>query len=237
MNYKTILASLITVSLISWTIAIEPGNNAVKIVGQMRNVMWKGELFGSINLDTIGNKEHLYGLGPVEYLAGEILIIDGKSYKSTALTDTTMKVEETYNIKAPFFGYANIAKWTEQILPDSIQSIRQLELYLDQTTKSLPRPFLFRLTGVVKLASIHVVNLPPGSVVHSPDDAHKGQKTYQLASEQSEIVGFFSTQHQSIFTHHDTYLHMHLITADKQKMGHLDSAVFDKGSMKLYLPK
>lgn len=236
MNYRTTLASLIAVLLISWTIAIEPVNKAVKIVGEMRNVMWKGELFGNINLDTIGNKEHLYGLGPVEYLAGEILIIDGKSYRSTVLTDTTMKVEETYNIKAPFFGYANITKWTEQILPDSIQSIRQLELYLDQTTKSLPRPFLFKLTGVVTLASIHIVNLAPGAVVKSPDDAHKGQRNYQLANTQSEILGFFSTQHQSIFTHHDTYLHMHLITSDRQIMGHLDNAAFDKGSMKLYLP-
>ena len=86
-----------------------------------------GQLYGNINLDTIGNKINLYGLGPVEYLAGEILIIDGKSYKSTVVTDTTMKVEETYNIKAPFFGYANVAKWTEQTLPDSILTIQQLE--------------------------------------------------------------------------------------------------------------
>ena len=43
----------------------------------MKNVMWKGELHGNLKLDTISNKTNLYGLGPVEYLAGEILIIDG----------------------------------------------------------------------------------------------------------------------------------------------------------------
>jgi acetolactate decarboxylase len=37
----------------------------------------------------------LYGLGTVEYLEGEILIIDGKSYKSMVNSDSTMKVEET----------------------------------------------------------------------------------------------------------------------------------------------
>jgi hypothetical protein len=30
------------------------------------------ELYGNINLDTISNKTHLFGLGPVENLAGEI---------------------------------------------------------------------------------------------------------------------------------------------------------------------
>jgi acetolactate decarboxylase len=34
----------------------------------MKNVMWKGQLQGVINLDTIQNKNHLYGFGPQEYL-------------------------------------------------------------------------------------------------------------------------------------------------------------------------
>jgi len=210
--------------------------NGVKIVGEMKNVMWKGQLYGNIKLDTITNKTNLYGLGPVEYLSGEILIIDGKSYISTVVFDTTMKVEETYNINAPFFGHANISKWTEQVLPDSIQTIQQLETYLDKVTKNSPRPFMFKLSGTVEQATIHIVNLPKGSKVSSPDEAHKGQKNYELKNEQSEIIGFFSTEHKAIFTHHDTFLHMHLITADRQKMGHLDEVLFKKGTMKLYLP-
>jgi len=54
--------------------------STVQISGAMRNVMWKGELFGTIDCDTIADKTHLYGLGPVEYLTGEILIIDGVGY-------------------------------------------------------------------------------------------------------------------------------------------------------------
>ncbi len=210
--------------------------NSVKIVGEMKNVMWKGQLYGNIHLDTIANKTNLYGLGPVEYLTGEILIIGGKSYKSTVVSDTTMEVEETYDIKAPFFGYANVANWTEQALPDSVQTIIQLEQFLDSATKNSPRPFMFKLTGTVEQATIHIVNLPKKSKVSSPDEAHKGQKNYELANEQSEIIGFFSTEHKAIFTHHDTFLHMHLITTDREKMGHLDSVLFKKGTMKIYLP-
>jgi len=236
MNFETTLLALTILTLTSGSSKAQQTTNEVKIVGEMKNVMWKGQLYGNIKLDTISNKTNLYGFGPVEYLSGEILIIDGKSYKSTVVSDTTMKVEETYDIKAPFFGYANIAKWSEQILPDSIQTNQQLEQYLDKVTKSSPRPFLFKLSGTVDQATIHIVNLLKGSKVSSPDEAHKGQKNYELKNEKSDIIGFFSTEHKAIFTHHDTYLHMHLITEDRNKMGHLDELLFKKGTIKLYLP-
>ena len=220
----------------SFSVKAQHKPNEVKIVGAMRNVMWKGQLDGNIKLDTISNKTNLYGMGPVAYLTGEIVIIDGRAYKSTVVSDTTMNVEETFDIKAPFFGYANIAKWNEQTLPDSIQSIQQLEKYLDKLTKTLPRPFMFKLKGIVEHATIHIVNLPKGSKVSSPEEAHKGQKNYELISEPSDIIGFFSTDHKAIFTHHDTFLHMHLITSDRQKMGHLDEVLFKNGTVKLYLP-
>jgi acetolactate decarboxylase len=50
-----------------------------------------------------------------------------------------------------------------------------------------------------------------------------------------EVVGFFSTEHKGIFTHHDSFLHMHLISSDEKEMGHLDELEIE--SMKLYLPK
>lgn len=207
----------------------------VQIVGAMKNVMWKGELAGTIALDTIANKQGLYGLGPMAYLAGELMIMDGKSYKSTVLSDTTMAVEETFEAAAPFFVYANVGEMEESAIPDSIRSLRHLETYLDEITKSAKRPFAFKLTGPIEKVTIHIVNLPEGTKVSSPADAHRVQVNYQLAGGQVEIVGFFSTEHKAVFTHHDTFLHMHLITADKLKMGHLDEALFGKG-MKLYLP-
>ena len=82
---------------------------------------------------------------------------------------------------------------------------------------------------------IHVQNLPEGTKVSSPEEAHQGQTNFTLKNEQVEIVGFFSTEHQGIFTHHDSYLHMHLLTTDESKMGHLDQV--ESTEMKLYLPR
>lgn len=210
--------------------------NRVAVTGAMRNVMWKGQLQGTIDLDTLSGKKHLYGLGPTEFLRGEILIVDGDVYRSVVVDSSTMKVEKVSRVKAPFFVSAYVPQWIESNLPDSVQTLRQLEAFLNAITQQAERPFSFRLTGQVDEATIHIVNLPEGAKVSSPDDAHEGQVTYQLQNEKAEIVGFFSTQHMGVFTHHDTCLHLHLITADKTKMGHLDHVQFKKGTIKLYLP-
>ncbi|MGZ3864337.1 MAG: acetolactate decarboxylase [Bacteroidia bacterium] len=208
-----------------------------KIVGAMKHVMREGQLYGTINLDTISKKRHLYGLGPVEYLTGEIMVVDGRCYKSIVTSDTTMKVSETFTVKAPFFGYANIDNWTEQVIPDSVKTINQLENYIEEATKKYPRPFFFKLTGFVDTASIHIVNLPSGSKVSSPEEAHQGQRNFHILNKDVTLLGFFSTEHQTIFTHHDTYLHIHLITDDKLQMGHLEEINITGGSAKIYLPK
>ena len=207
----------------------------VHITGEMRNVMWKGQLEGNIYLDTIANKSNVVGLGPIEYLGGEIIVIDGKSYKSMVMSDSSMEVVETFNIKAPFFAHANILNWSEELIDVDIQTIQQLESFLDNKMSGSSQPLMFKLAGFVKEATIHVVNLPAGAKVSSPNDAHKGLVKYQMENQEAEIVGFFSKEHKGIFTHHDSYLHMHLMTKDKQMMGHLDELSIEMGKMRLFL--
>jgi acetolactate decarboxylase len=238
--FRDSLKCLLIVTSINFTftthVQAQENNHKVNVIGEMRKVMWEGKLEGVINLDTIGTKDNLYGLGPVEFLTGEVVIIDGTTYVSTVVSDSTMKVEEPYEIKAPFFAYDNIEAWKDHTLPDSIRTIKQLEGYLDVLTRQSLRPFMFKISGMVETATIHIVNLPAGSKVSSPAQAHQGQIDYELSNEQTDIVGFFSTEHKAIFTHHDTYVHMHLITKDRKKMGYLDEVIFKEGSLILYLP-
>lgn len=214
----------------------QQNDDTVRHTGAMRNVMRKGELHGTIYLDSIADRQGLYGLGPVEYLAGELMVIDGKAYKSVVLTGTTMSVKETYDVKAPFFVYAHVEKWEEYPLPDSVGTIAQIERYLDVVASSAKRPFAFKLEGMVDHAVIHIQNLPKGAKVSSPEDARVGQVKYPVNHVHAAIIGFFSTAHQGIFTHHDSHVHMHLMTKDRQQMGHIDELKLKKGEVRLYLP-
>ena len=71
MNFKITLLRVKILFFANLNATAQPTTNTVKIIGQMKDVMWKGQLYGNISLDTIANKANLYGLGPVEYLAGE----------------------------------------------------------------------------------------------------------------------------------------------------------------------
>lgn len=207
----------------------------IKVVSAMKNVMRKGELGGSVDLDTISDKNGLYGLGPVSYLKGELLINNGVSYVSKIDTDGTMYVQKRFDISAPFFVYGNVTKWQQMNLPAVVKSVKDLEQFIDSVKTDYKKPFVFKLAGQVAGAKIHVQNLPKGTKVSTPKEAHQGQVNFAIKNEEAEIIGFFSTQHQGIFTHHDSFLHMHLITANEKQMGHLDELQI--GTMRLYVPK
>lgn len=242
MNIKHITFGLLIIGLISCDSTSKEKSidetatySDINIVGAMKNVMWKGELGSSIDLDTISNKNGLYGLGPVSYFTGELLINNGKIYVSKVTSDSTMTVEKTFDASAPFFVYGNVTEWNEIELPSDVKTIQNLEAFIDDKTTDFKRPFTFKLIGQVSSAIIHIQNLPKGTKVSSPDEAHQGQTNYNIENEDAEIIGFFSTEHKGVFTHHDSFLHMHLMTKDESKMGHLDE--LEIGEMKLYLPK
>lgn len=207
----------------------------IVVVGALKNVMWKGELNSNIIIDTISNKKGLYGLGPESYLMGELLVNNGKSYVSKVTSESTMVVYKTFETSAPFFVYTNVNEWEETKIPPSVKTIPDLEKFIEREIIEYKKPFVFKMAGKVLKAIIHIQNLPEGTQVSSPDEAHQGQVNYELENEVVEIIGFFSTNHKGVFTHHDSFLHMHLITKDELKMGHLDKLEID--NMKLYLPK
>lgn len=242
MSIKQLTFGLLTIGLIScnWTSNKKNTNKIetypnIKIVGAMKIVMWKGELGSRIDLDTISDKNGLYGLGPESYLTGELLINNGKSYLSKVTSDSTMTVEKTFETSAPFLVYGNVTEWHEIELPSNIKKIKDLEKLINDKTIESKRPFAFKLAGQASSAIIHIQDLPLGTKVSSPQEAHQGQTNYKLENENVEIVGFFSTEHKGVFTHHNSFLHMHLITKDESKMGHLDELEIE--NMKLYLPK
>ena len=204
-------------------------------IGKMRNVMWKGELGGKVALDSLP-QEGLYGLGPEEGLRGELFIWNGNTYISRIKGENEIEIEESAKVKAPFFVYANVKDWEVLNLPDSIKNLKDMEQFLDTENADLDEPFVFKLSGKAKSAHFHIQNLPEGSKVSSPKEAHAGQVDFELENTEVDLLGFFSRKHQGIFTHHDSYLHIHLLTKDRSKMGHLDKLIFSAKDFQLFLP-
>lgn len=217
-------------------ISVKAQNQNVQITGAMRNVMRKGDLSNTIHLDTLSHKQNLYGLGPKENLKGELLVIDGESFISSIGENNQIIIQKSFNVKAPFFVYTNNADWQEIKLPKWVKTSIDLENHLKELSKNQEHPFVFKLKGTFKKVGFHIQNLPDGTIIKSPKDAHTNQSKFVRQNVMGDIVGFFSKQHQTIFTHHDSFIHTHFINNQRTEMGHIDELIIGK-KVKLYLPK
>ncbi len=207
-----------------------------RIVGAMRNVMRKGELFARIDFDTLERFDHLNALGPLENLQGEFMILDGEPFVST-VSDGLVVIESRRDIRAPFTAYTYVNDWSAHRLPEHVKSLGDIDRFLVENTAESDRPFFFRIEVEIDTAVYHVMNLPLGTEVTSPEIAHRlGRVFFGFGSSEATLLGFFSTEHQGIFTHHEVLTHLHILSLDRKHLGHLDTLALSGGKNILYLP-
>ncbi len=103
----------------------------VKVAGAMRNIMRDGDLSAHINLDTL-NKTHIYGLGPVAGLKGELVVIDGKIY-STYKEGSKLVSQQNKISLAAMLVYSKVEKWKEISIQSTIKNYVELEDLVKQT--------------------------------------------------------------------------------------------------------
>ncbi len=204
----------------------------VTATGSMRATKWEGQLAGLVSMDSLA-LPGVYGIGPLEYLQGEILLLDGVCHVATVARDGSVQMEQRNDVAAPFFVHARVEHWEEVELPENVHDLTMLNGYLDMLSVHRDEPFVFRLTGRILSAVIHVMDVPPLASVSSPEDAHTHQRNFTVQDTDVRMLGFFSRHHQGVFTHHDSNIHVHLITMDGSLMGHLDRLDFVPASLRL----
>lgn len=196
--------------------------------GSMRATMWEGQLSGLIAMDSIA-RPGMYGIGPLAYLTGEVTVVDGRCFVSRVVGDSAV-VEERSDVQAPFFVRASAARWTQLPVPDHVVDLRSLDAFLTQWARGREAPFLFRLRGLVgQEIGCHVMNVPPGTPIQGPDEAHAHQVTFVDRGKEGTLIGFFSTRHHGVFVHHDANIHVHYLSWDHARMGHVDQLRIDPG--------
>ncbi|HUC82338.1 MAG TPA: acetolactate decarboxylase [Flavisolibacter sp.] len=209
----------------------------VKVAGAMRNIMMHGDLSAHVSLDTL-NKSHLYGLGPVAGLKGELVIIAGNVYSSArdgkALSNQQNKISE-----AAMLVYSNVKKWKAVSVTAGVQDYAGLEQIVKQTAEKAgydtDKPFAFRIEAAPQQTAFHVIHWKEGAE-HTMDNHKQFAYTDSLKNKVVEMLGFYSTKHKSIFTHHTTNMHIHTLNKSTGVVGHLDGLQI-RGSITLYLPE
>lgn len=208
----------------------------VLVSGALRNIMLDGDLSAHINLDTL-DKKNLFGLGPVAGLKGEILVLDGVVY-STSKNGKELLNQQDKISDAAMLVYSNIQEWKIINTHISVNNYSDLEKLVEKTAKEndldTELPFAFKIETSVGKVDYHIIDWVKNAE-HTMDNHKQFAYTGSFSDKKITMLGFFSKHHQSIITHHTSFMHIHVLEETTRTVGHLDD-IFLKGTIKILLP-
>jgi len=210
-------------------------SSEVQILGQMRRMFTAHDIGPNVSLAKVNEAQHVYGLGPLAGLHGEITVLDGQIFVSRA-GGKRPKVTIEPDSKAIFLVFEAVSAWRSISLPTNVSNESDLATFLE---KQLPKNTrsAFRVRGVAAAARHHVLNYKgtPENLTHEAHD--RAKVIYDVANEPVELVGFFTNREGDggLFVHMGQTIHVHLITKDLKEMGHLEAIRLQPGA-ELLLP-
>ncbi len=231
----------IAITLVVSLVSCQSNNNELMTIkvnnsGALRTIM-SGDVSSVIRLDSLQSKEHFFALGALENLKGEIQIFDGKPSNSSVINDR-IKITDTYNLNASLLVYSEVKEW-DTFKVDDNKTKSQLETKIFELAKAngidTEKPFPFLIEGVITSLDWHVINWKDGDMVHSHKKHMESGLNGTLKNHEVVIIGFYSTKHKAVFTHHTTNMHMHFKTVDNTLAGHVDDVIANL--IKIKLPK
>jgi hypothetical protein len=200
------------------------GPGPVRWAGAQRDVL-SGDLRGHVDLETLASVPHLYALGPLEGVRGEVSIFGGEP-SIARIEEGAVVTVSSWRARACFLVWATVPAWAERALEAGAPSLDEVErevVALACATGLDPeRPLPFRVRATAVLATLHVLDKRDG-LPHNPERHEQAKVRRTLEHTPVELVGFYSRQHRGIFTPKESNLHVHLRTEDGRISGHLEA--------------
>ncbi|MFZ6050562.1 acetolactate decarboxylase [Halocola ammonii] len=193
--------------------------------GALMNFMHKGDLSAKVDLDSLQPK-HLYALGALENLKGEILVMNG-NVMTSRVNEGSMAVDKSMDHKAALLVYSHVKKWQEVSKTESFTNGSELEKWILEKAKNhgidTEKPFPFLLKGKAEKLSWHVIDWPEGDTEHTHEKHVSSGLNRNLENADVSVLGFYSKNHKGVFTHHSSNVHMHMSSIEENLAGHVDN--------------
>ncbi|MGY6561628.1 MAG: FmdE family protein [Luteibaculaceae bacterium] len=211
---------------------------SVYSAGKAQKVMHGLDLSNTIQLDSILIPGQTIAVGPVENLQGEITVFMGKPIVST-LRGNTIETQLNPLVKAPFLAYSQVPKWFSFTHQVSIQNQKDLEKAIDSLAKwvgiDTEQPFPFYIESTFDSLSFHIIMRDTNNATHSHELHKKSKVMFTRYRQAGVLVGLYSKKHEGVFTHKNSYIHVHYLNNAQTETGHLDY-ITHNGNITLYLP-
>jgi acetolactate decarboxylase len=214
----------------------------VKYSGSMSKIRQQNRVDAEILLDTIA-AANLYAIGPVEDLRGEIMVWDNNTFVAALTEDKKPLVQKNVkNLKAIFLVYADVKEWDTMIVNEhQIRSMSNLETFITRMAFSkgldTASAFPFQIFARAKQGSGHIRYKDTSVKLITPEILDRSTYINSFTDQYIQMLGFYSQHHQTIFTHHDSFVHIHYRLRNKYQAGHLEELHLDPNyPIKLLFP-
>ena len=204
-------------------------------LGSMQEMFERKSAAGRVALEPLLGLKHLYALGPLEGLRGELLIWDCTPFTSR-MVDGVARVVVERDLRAPFLVWSSVKAWRDVDVPDDARTLAQFEKWLPGAARKAgldsSKPFAFQVLGAVEHAAIHVVDLSPDEVLTR--EAHAAAKrVVTLDAVPAQMLGFYAPDDagaKGVWLHHSANVHLHLRNQLGTVMGHVDDFTLAEGA-------
>jgi acetolactate decarboxylase len=204
-------------------------NGEIEVHGTLRAIFHDDRTAAAVHLDALLPDPHLYAVGALADLAGEITIVGGTVHLSHPIDDdrAVHEIVAKTNAGAALLVATSVPAWRDLgALPETIPwsslddgLVRFLaEAGLDMSTRI---PLL--LEGEFDDLHWHVIDgrrLEGGGGSYEQHMAASSKGTFERT--RAVLVGFYSPHDQGIFTHRASRTHLHCVIEDPLVTGHVD---------------
>lgn len=224
----------------------EPESKLVQY-GRMREVIGMQKHHGRIALAEATSQPHLYAVGALEGLTGEVTVLDGAVVATTVNEEHQLQpVDVNPEIQATLLVGSYIAAWTVHTVSKAVPS-EEFDVYIEQLASKqgidTSKPFVFTVSGAFIDVRLHVIQgtCPVHAKQHGVE-LSEDEKPFEGSFPRlnGTLVGVFAKNAAGELTHPDTSTHTHVVfnepTSDAQVTGHVEQTGLNEGTV-IRLPK
>lgn len=205
----------------------------LKIYGSLQQIMHANDTSEKVRLNQMGPLFKVYGLGVVAGLDGEILILDGETY-ITRVWKTSLATDKSTDVGAALLVMTSVEAWDTLVIDKDLPSLKDLENYLpEEMGRDIQSAIPYLILSSHSEIRWHVVSSPANV---SDMQNHKDLGISGKFKGSALVLGFYSKNHEGVFTHKGHITHMHFQSADRLYAGHVDEIMLNQGD-KLLIPK
>lgn len=222
----------------------------VEYVGAQKTIFATGKADSVVSLQELADRKHLYAMGPIDGLDGEITIFDSKPY-ITQIRGNDYTLDRSFKYGAFFLVWTEQAKWMDLPVPATVKGYADLQHFVKTQAAALgidvTKPFPFLLSGTPAEIKWHInVDRTEGKPITN-ELFMKSKEPFVMKNEPVDIIGFYSESHAGIFLTQyapaikkesgmTNAIHIHLVSRTSKAAGHIDDIVMGQG-MVLRLPQ